>query len=56
MTHPVWLEGDGFLDAEGRYYPEQAVREAIAVVARLIDWLNALPPETRAAIEELIER
>lgn len=52
MKHPVWLEGDGFLDEQGRYYPESAVREAIAVVARMVDWFNALPAETRRAIEE----
>jgi hypothetical protein len=49
----VWLEGDGFLDAEGRYYPEENIRAAVAVVAQFGEWFNALPDEVRRAIEEL---
>lgn len=49
---PVYLEGEGALTEDGRFFTEAQLQEMIAVVRRLCDWWESLSPETRAALTE----
>jgi hypothetical protein len=52
---PVWLEGDGFIDHNGRYYSEATVRAAIKDVNRLLKWYRSLPQSVKDEAAELAE-
>jgi hypothetical protein len=44
---PVWVEGEGILDVDGRFYPEANVRATIDKMNQICAWLNTLPTETQ---------
>lgn len=46
MRH-VWIEGEGVITEHGTFHTEDQIRSALDVIRQMIDWVNALPPETR---------
>jgi hypothetical protein len=49
----VYVEGEGLLTEDGRYFPEANVRAAMEVLNRMVEWINGLPPELQAELRRL---
>jgi hypothetical protein len=49
----VYVEGEGLLTEDGHYFPEANVRAAVECINRMVEWFNDLPPEIRAALDDL---
>lgn len=50
MTPPVHLPGVGFLTADGRFYPEDVVRQTLLDIAR---WWGGLTDDERRDLSEI---
>ena len=47
---PVWVDGEGAISPDGRFYPESVIRAAVKAIA---DWWGALTDEEREAMRHL---
>lgn len=51
---PVHLPGEGVLLPDGTFVPDAVLREVLDTVGRLIEALEALPPQVRVLLEAML--